>query len=74
MRQILFTIIFCSASFLYGATTEIMPLKDVKPGMRGTGLTVFENNQIAQFEVEIINIVRYFLPQPPEHTLPTGLW
>ena len=63
MRQILFAIIFCSASILYGASTEIMPLKDIKPGMLGTGLTVFENNQIEQFDVEIINIVRNFFPE-----------
>jgi hypothetical protein len=63
MRQILFAIIFCSASLLFGANTEIMPLKDIKPGMRGTGLTVFENNQIEQFDVEIIDIVHNFFPQ-----------
>ncbi len=63
MRQIFFAIIFCSISSLFGAVTEIMPLKDVKPGMRGTGLTVFENNQIEQFDVEIIDIVRNFSPQ-----------
>lgn len=63
MRQILLAIIFCSASFLSGANTEIMPLKDIKPGMRGTGLTVFENNQIEQFDVEIVNVVRNFFPQ-----------
>ncbi len=62
MRQILFAIIFCSASLLFGANTEIMPLKDIKPGMRGTGLTVFENNQIEQFDVEIIDIVHNFFP------------
>jgi len=63
MRQIFFVIIFCSASFLYGADTEIMPLKGVKPGMRGIGLTVFENSQIEQFDVEIIDIVQNFFPQ-----------
>ncbi len=63
MRQIFFTIIFCSASLLFGAVTEIMPLKDVKPGMRGYGLTVFENSRIEQFDVEIIDIVRNFSPQ-----------
>jgi len=61
MRQIFFAIIYCSTSLLYGAV-EIMPLKDVKPGMRGIGLTIFENNQIEQFEVEIIDIVRNYFP------------
>lgn len=31
--------------------------------MRGTGLTVFENNRIEQFDVEIIDIVHNFFPQ-----------
>ncbi|UCE04914.1 MAG: hypothetical protein JSW07_14995 [bacterium] len=62
MRQIFFTIIFCSISVLLYGAIEIMPLKDVRPGMRGTGLTVFENNQIEQFDVEIIDIVRNFSP------------
>ena len=62
MRQIFFAIFYCTASLLYGAI-EIMPLKDVKPGMRGKGLTVFENNQIEQFDVEVIDIVRNFFPQ-----------
>jgi hypothetical protein len=63
MKQVLFAIIYCSASLLYGATTEIMPLNDVKPGMQGTGLTIFENNQIEPFDVEIIDIVRNISPQ-----------
>jgi hypothetical protein len=63
MKQIFLAIIFCTTSFLYGATSEIMSLKDVRPGMRGTGLTVFENNQVEQFEVEIIDIVHNFFPQ-----------
>jgi len=62
MRQIIFAIIFCSNSLLLHGATEIMPLKDVRPGMRGIGLTVFENNQIEQFDVEIIEIVHDYFP------------
>ena len=62
MKQIFLAITFCAATFLHGATTEILPLKDVKPGMRGTGLTVFENNQIEQFDIEIIDIIHNFFP------------
>ncbi len=63
MRHILFAIILYSSSLLYGASPEIMPLSDVRPGMRGVGLTVFENNQIEKFDVEIIDIVRNYFPQ-----------
>lgn len=32
----------------------ILPLKDVKPGLRGVGKTVFEGNRIEEFQVEIL--------------------
>lgn len=40
-----------------------MPLKDVKPGMKGLGLTIFENNKIEQFDLEVLDIVRNYFPQ-----------
>ena len=62
MKQLFLAITFCTATFLYGANPEIMPLKDIKPGMLGTGLTIFENNQIEQFDIEIIDIIHNFFP------------
>jgi hypothetical protein len=43
------------------ATSTRMPIDDVRPGMVGTGRTVFEGNQIEEFEVEIIGILRNVL-------------
>lgn len=38
-----------------------MPLNQIKPGMRGNGLTIFEGNKIESFGVEIIdNVYNYF--------------
>ncbi len=37
--------------------TEIMPLDQVKPGMKGIGYTVFKNDIITTFDVEIIDVV-----------------
>ena len=61
MKQILLAVILFSHSLLSGAV-EIMPLNEVRPGMRGTGLTIFENNQIEQFDVEIIDVVKNYFP------------
>ena len=38
------------------AQTALFPLKDIKPGMRGTGRTVFNGNKIEDFDVEILGV------------------
>jgi hypothetical protein len=62
MKKIILVLLFCSVSWLHGAV-EIIPLNDVKPGMRGKGYTVFEGDRIEQFDVEVINIVHNFMPK-----------
>src|SRR5579871_5500533 len=39
------------------AQTAFFPLKDIKPGLRGTGRTVFTGNQIDDFNVEILGVL-----------------
>uniref|UniRef100_Q02CE0 Peptidase S55 domain-containing protein n=1 Tax=Solibacter usitatus (strain Ellin6076) TaxID=234267 RepID=Q02CE0_SOLUE len=39
------------------AQTALFPLKDVKPGMRGIGRTVFNGNKIEEFDVEILGVL-----------------
>ncbi|MEO8595994.1 MAG: SpoIVB peptidase S55 domain-containing protein [Candidatus Solibacter sp.] len=39
------------------AQTAILPLKDVKPGMRGIGRTVFDGSKIDDFQVEILGVL-----------------
>lgn len=39
------------------AQDSFFPLKDVKPGMRGTGRTVFSGNQVEDFQVEILGVL-----------------
>jgi len=41
----------------------ILPLSEVKPGMEGYGLTVFEGTKVERFHVRVIGIVRKFLPR-----------
>jgi hypothetical protein len=39
-------------------TVPILPLKDVKAGMRGTAYTVFEGNKPEAMQVEVLGILR----------------
>lgn len=39
------------------AAADVLPLADVRPGMRGIGVTVFEGTTRAEFDVEIIGIL-----------------
>lgn len=40
----------------------IMPLADVKPGMKGYGLTVFRGTEPERFDVEVIGVLHNFRP------------
>ena len=44
------------------SAAEIMPLSDVKKGMKGYGLTVFEGNKVEKFDVEILGVLRNIGP------------
>jgi len=39
------------------AQTPFFPLKDLKPGMRGVGRTVFSGNKIEEFQVEVLGVL-----------------
>jgi len=45
------------------ATTPILPLNQVKVGMKGTGKSVFLEDRIEEFEVEILGILRNVQPK-----------
>jgi hypothetical protein len=45
------------------ATTLIMPLSQVKPGMKGLGKSVFAGDKVENFEVEIIGILENVQPK-----------
>jgi len=40
------------------ATTTLMPLSEVRPGMVGVGRTVFDGDAIAEFEVHVLGVLR----------------
>jgi hypothetical protein len=39
------------------------PLKDIRPGMKGVGRTVFSGNRIDEFQVEILGVLENFGPK-----------
>ncbi|HEV3333799.1 MAG TPA: SpoIVB peptidase S55 domain-containing protein [Bryobacteraceae bacterium] len=56
MSRRVFPAVFALTAALY-AQPNFFPLKDVKPGMRGIGKTVFSGNQIDDFQVEILGVL-----------------
>src|SRR5208337_2423910 len=45
------------------AQTAFFPLKDVRPGLRGIGKTVFSGNRIDEFQVEILGVLENIGPK-----------
>jgi len=45
------------------AQTAFFPLKDVKPGMRGIGKTVFSGEKIDEFQVEVLGVLENIGPK-----------
>src|SRR5688572_2393490 len=42
---------------------DVMPISEVRRGMKGYGLTVFEGTKPERFEVEVIDVLRNFRPK-----------
>ncbi len=42
---------------------NIMPVSEIKPGMKGYGLTVFEGTKPERFDVEVIGVLQNFRPR-----------
>ena len=60
--RILVPAVFALAAVL-SAQTAFFPLKDLKPGMRGSGRTVFQGNKIEEFRVEILGVLENVGPK-----------
>jgi hypothetical protein len=54
--------VFALAAALH-AQTAFFPLKDVKPGLRGIGKTVFSGDRIEEFQVEILGVLENIGPK-----------
>ncbi|MDQ7052232.1 MAG: hypothetical protein Q9P14_04820 [candidate division KSB1 bacterium] len=66
MKRLTLPILLLSV-FLLSARTipaqEILPVDQLKPGMVATAKTVFQGDQIEEFGVEIIDMLRNFYPK-----------
>ena len=64
MRQFLAILaLAASAAAAPPAPPPIMWVNDVKPGMKGFGLTTFHGTTPERFEVEVVGVLRHFLPK-----------
>lgn len=48
---------------LAAASTEVMPLSQIKPGMKGKGKTVFSGTRVAEFDANILGVLENVQPQ-----------
>ncbi len=57
--------LFCVLLFagLACANTAIFPLRDIRPGMKGIGKTVFAGDRIEDFQVEVLGILENIGPK-----------
>jgi hypothetical protein len=46
-----------------GLSIPVIPLSEIKPGMKGVGRTVFDGRTISEFQVEILGVLRNIAPR-----------
>ena len=49
------------------ASTRLMPIEEIKPGMVGVGRTVFEGSEMTDFKVHILGVLKNV--QAPQRNL-----
>lgn len=59
--------LFVLAALAAEAVTPILPLAQVKPGMKGRGRSVFQGQAIEEFEVEVLGVLENV--QPKRHII-----
>src|SRR6195256_2572291 len=62
-RVVLLVCAIVSALDQAGAATSFFALKDIRPGMRGVGKTVFSGDRVEDFQVEILGILENIGPK-----------
>jgi SpoIVB peptidase S55 len=56
-------VLFLLLSIRPAGAQNFFPLKDVRPGLRGVGRTVFQGDRIEEFQVEILGVLRNLGPK-----------
>src|SRR5215813_3273530 len=68
IRGFLATALFAGLGWaVLPASTALMPIDEVKPGMVGVGRTVFEGSELKDFKVEILGVLKNV--QAPQRNL-----
>ena len=62
MAYVRFLAAFIAVSALFGAPI-IYPLKDVRPGQKGVGRTVFSGSKVEDFQVEVLGVLENIGPR-----------
>jgi hypothetical protein len=63
-RRIAYGLALVSVFFAASAAAQgFFPLRDVRPGLRGTGRTVFQGNRVEEFQVEILGVLENIAPK-----------
>ncbi|MDQ6676344.1 MAG: hypothetical protein M3Z09_03510 [Acidobacteriota bacterium] len=55
--------VVCGCGLMPAADSPFLPLRDIKPGMHGTGKTIFSGETIADFDVEILGVLENIGPR-----------
>jgi len=45
--------------------TQFFPLRDIRPGLQGVGRTIFQGNEVQEFKVEFLGVLKNFMA--PKH-------
>src|SRR5438270_8501754 len=61
--RLIAALLACAAVPALSAATNFFPLKDIKPGMRGIGKTVFVGDRVEDFQVEILGVLENIGPK-----------
>jgi hypothetical protein len=68
IRVFLLTVALAAFSWVrLPATTNLMPIEEIKPGMVGTGRTIFEGSEMKDFKVHILGVLKNV--QAPQRNL-----
>ena len=57
-----------AAAPTFGRASDILPLDQIKPGMRGTARTIFAGREIESFDLEVLGVLRD-LVGPGQHVI-----
>ena len=62
-RLLIMLFLFLLAVSMSGAQTLLMPLNQIKPGMKGKGKSVFRGSAVEEFDVEILGVLEHSQPR-----------